>query len=531
MPQFLCYTKFMQERRYPVGIQTFKKIREGNYLYIDKTELIYKIAHSYNAVFLGRPRRFGKSLLVSTLKEYFSGNKDLFTGLKISELENEWIEYPVLNFNMSRCKHSSINDIEKELNAMIVPFERIYGDDSSEQTITARITGIIKRAHEKTGRKVVILIDEYDAPLLNVLYEENMNEVRQTMRSFYSPIKDCDEHIQFAFMTGITKFSQLSIFSELNNLAKISMDDDYSAICGITQTELDTCMKEDIEILGQKLNQTYEETHAQLKQMYDGYHFSKKSEDIYNPFSLLSCFAAHDIKNFWFDSATPSFLIKAMKHFNFRISETEKLECADTQFDVAATDLESAIPLLYQSGYLTIKGFEPRFKKYLLNMPNDEVRYGLMESLVPSVFCNSDQKNDFWIDKFVTDLEGADIESFMERLEALVMSVPYATGDRAEFITEQSVQNAFFLIFNLMGQYTRAEVHTLKGRSDCIVETADTVYLFEFKLTKNGTAAEALAQIDDKSYACSYEASDKKVVKLGVAFDSASRTFDQWVMG
>ena len=521
----------MQERRYPVGIQTFAKIREGNYLYIDKTDLIYNIAHSYNAVFLSRPRRFGKSLLVSTLKEYFSGNRDLFNGLKIAELEKDWTEYPVLSFNMSSLKRETVEEIKQGIGVKLDEYEAKYGITEKTSNINDRLTILIKRAHEKTGRKVVILIDEYDAPLLNVLYEDNMNEVRQTMRSFYSPIKDCDEHIQFAFMTGITKFSQLSIFSELNNLAKISMDDDYSAICGITQSEIDTCMKEDIERLAAKLKLTYEETHAQLKDMYDGYHFSKNSEDIYNPFSLLSCFAARDIRNFWFDSATPSFLIKSMKKFNFRINETERLECQEEQFDVSATDLESAIPLLYQSGYLTIKGFEPRFKKYFLDMPNDEVRYGLMKSLIPSVFCNSDQKNDFWIDKFVTDLEKNNIESFMERLEALVMSVPYATGDKAELVTEQSVQNAFFLIFNLMGQFTRAEVHTLKGRSDCIVETADTVYLFEFKLSKNGTAAQALAQIDDKSYACTYAPSDKKVVKLGVAFDSASRTFDQWVTG
>lgn len=518
----------MQERRYPVGIQTFAKIREGNYLYIDKTDLVYKLSHHYKCVFLCRPRRFGKSLLISTMREYFSGNKDLFAGLKISELEKEWIEYPVLYFNMSSLKRDNVEEIKQGMGVKLDEYEAKYGITEKVANINDRLTILIKQAYEKTGCKVVILIDEYDAPLLNVLYEKNMEEVRRTMRSFYSPIKDCDEYIQFAFMTGITKFSQLSIFSELNNLAKISMDEDYSAICGITQTELDTCMKEDIEILAQKLGLTYEETHAQLKKMYDGYHFSKNSEDIYNPFSLLACFAAHDIRNFWFDSATPSFLLKVMKRFNFRISETENLECAETQFDVAATDLDSAIPLLYQSGYLTIKNFAPRFKKYLLDMPNDEVRYGLMESLIPSVFCNSDQKNDFWIDKFVTDLEGGDIESFMERLEALVMSVPYATGDKAELVTEQSVQNAFFLIFNLMGQYTRAEVHTLKGRSDCIVETANTVYLFEFKLTKNGTADEALAQIDDKSYACTYEASDKKVIKIGVAFDSAARTFDQY---
>ncbi len=519
----------MQERRYPVGIQTLKDIIEGNYLYIDKTGLVYDLCQRYKCVFLSRPRRFGKSLLVSTLKEYFSGNRELFSGLKISELEKEWIEYPVLQFNMSSLKRDTVEEIKQGMGVKLDEYEAMYGITEKALNINDRLTILIRRAHEKTGHKVVILIDEYDAPLLNVIYEENMNAVRHTLRSFYSPIKDCDEHIQFAFMTGITKFSQLSIFSELNNLAKISLDDDYSAICGITQAEIDTCMHEDIELLSEKLKLTYDETHAQLKQMYDGYHFSADSEDIYNPFSLLSCFAAGRIKNFWFDSATPSFLIKAMKKFNFRINETEKLECQEEQFDVSATDLESAIPLLYQSGYLTIKGYEPRFRKYFLNMPNDEVRYGLMKSLIPSVFCNSDQKNDFWIDKFVTDIEEGNLESFMERLEALVMSVPYATGDKAELVTEQSVQNAFFLIFNLMGQFTRAEVHTLKGRSDCIVETSDAVYLFEFKLSKNGTAAEALAQIGDKSYACSFEPSSKKIVKVGVAFNSASRTFDQYV--
>lgn len=367
----------MQERRYPVGIQTFKDIIEGNYLYIDKTDLVYRLTHHYKCVFLSRPRRFGKSLLVSTMKEYFSGNKNLFAGLKLAELEKDWIEYPVLHFNMSSLKRETVEEIRQGMGVKLDEYEAKYGITEKASNLNDRLTILIKFAHEKTGRKVVILIDEYDAPLLNALYEDNMNQVRQIMRGFYSPIKDCDEHIQFAFMTGITKFSQLSIFSELNNLAKISMDDGYSSICGITQAELDTCMREDMEILSQKLNQTYEETHGQLKQMYDGYHFSEKSEDIYNPYSLLSCFASGDIRNFWFDSATPSFLIKAMKHFNFRISETEKLECSATQFDVAATDLESAIPLLYQSGYLTIKGFAPRFRKYLLDMPNDEVRYGL----------------------------------------------------------------------------------------------------------------------------------------------------------
>ncbi len=528
----------MQTRKYPVGIQTFEKIRNGDYLYIDKTDIIYKLCHNYNYVFLSRPRRFGKSLLVSTFREYFSGNQELFKGLKIENLEKDWIKYPVLHFNMSRCKHDTIQDIKAELNAMLAPYEELYGTQDSENTITSRFIGLITRAYKKTGQKVVILIDEYDAPLLNTLYADNIEEVRRVMRSFYSPIKDCDEYIKFAFMTGITKFSQLSIFSELNNLAKISMDDEYSAICGITQSELETCMKQDIESLSAKLDLTYDDTLSKLKTMYDGYHFSENSQDIYNPFSLLNCFAASKIKNYWYDSGTPTFLTQAIKRFNFRISDTEELECPSTKFDVAATDLDSAIPLLYQAGYLTIKGYEPRFERYRLYFPNDEVKYGLMDSLLPSVFPDAGQKSDFWIDRFVEDLESADVDSFMTRLQSLVLSVPYATGDKAELVTEQSVQNAFFLIFNLMGQYTRAEVHTLKGRSDCIVETSDTVYLFEFKLTRdnsapttstNTAAQEALKQIDDKSYACTYAPSDKKIVKLGVAFNSTKRDFEQWL--
>ncbi len=255
----------MQERRYPVGIQTFKDIIEGNYLYIDKTDLVYRLTHHYKCVFLSRPRRFGKSLLVSTMKEYFSGSKNLFAGLKLAELEKDWIEYPVLHFNMSSLKRETVEEIRQGMGVKLDEYEAKYGITEKVSNLNDRLTILIKLAHEKTGRKVVILIDEYDAPLLNALYEDNMNQVRQIMRSFYSPIKDCDEHIQFAFMTGITKFSQLSIFSELNNLAKISMDDGYSSICGITQAELDTCMRDDMEILSQKLNQTYEETHGQLK--------------------------------------------------------------------------------------------------------------------------------------------------------------------------------------------------------------------------------------------------------------------------
>ncbi len=526
----------MQTRKYPVGIQTFSEIINENYVYVDKTDLVYDICHKYKAVFLSRPRRFGKSLLVSTFREYFSGNQELFKGLKIENLEKDWIKYPVLHFNMSRCKHDTIQDIKAELNAMLAPYEELYNIKNTYSHINDRLTQLIRLAYKKTGQRVVILIDEYDAPLVNEFYADNIEEVRSIIQSFYSPIKDCDEYIKFAFMTGIT--NQLCIFSEVNNFAKISMDDEYSAICGITQSELETCMKQDIESLSAKLDLTYDETLSKLKTMYDGYHFSKKSQDIYNPFSLLNCFATHDIKNYWYDSGTPTFLTQAIKRFNFRISDTEELECQAEEFDVAATDLDSAIPLLYQAGYLTIKGYDSELQTYRLNFPNNEVKLGLLDSLYPSVFPNLESNQGFYIADFYKDIRSGNIDSFMTRLQSLVLSVPYATGDKAELVTEQSVQNAFFLIFNLMGQYTRAEVHTLKGRSDCIVETSDTVYLFEFKLTRdnsaptastNTAAQEALKQIDDKSYACTYAPSDKKIVKLGIAFNSTKRDFEQWL--
>ncbi|MBQ0052610.1 MAG: AAA family ATPase [Treponema sp.] len=520
----------MQKHKYPVGIQTFEKIRKEGYLYIDKTDLVYDIAESYNYVFLSRPRRFGKSLLISTFKEYFSGNKELFAGLKIDSLEKDWIKYPVLHFNMSSLKRDSVKELELGIDFKLREYESLYEITSEGFPINDRFTNLIKTASRKTGQKVVILIDEYDAPLLNVLYEENMEEIRRTMRSFYSPIKDCDEYIKFAFMTGITKFSQLSIFSELNNLAKISMSNRFSAVCGITQRELETCMKDDIDALANELDLTYEETLSKLKAKYDGYHFSENSEDIYNPFSLLYCFSAGEIKNYWYDSGTPTFLAKSIKKFNFRISDTETLECPSTKFDVAATDLDSAIPLLYQAGYLTIKDYDKELETYRLYFPNNEVKFGLLDSLYPSVFPNLENAHGFYIADFYKDIRAGNVEAFMERLEAITLSVPYATGDKAPLITEQSVQNAFFLIFNLMGQYTKSEVHTLKGRSDCIVETRDTVYLFEFKLSKNGTAQEALSQIEDKNYACTYSPTNKKLVKIGVAFDTAKREFDQWLM-
>lgn len=518
----------MVSRKYPVGIQTFSEIIEKKYIYVDKTEILYKLINKYKYVFLSRPRRFGKSLLFSTMKEYFSGNRELFKGLKIESLEKEWIRYPVFRFDLGVCKNKISEDLRSDLFSQLSNYEKIYGCDCSEKTVSAKFNGLIHRAYDKTGKKVVILIDEYDAPLLNVLYEENMDEVRNLMRSFFSPVKACDEYIQFAFMTGITKFSQLPIFSELNNLAKISMDDEFSSICGITQDELDVNLAEDVHILAEKLGHSFEQTHDELKRMFDGYHFSKKSEDIYNPFSLMSCFASGEINPIWFDSATPSFLLKTMERYNFRITDTENLECKAESFDVSANDLDSALPLVYQSGYLTIKGYDERFRLYKLALPNDEVRYGLINAMYPSVFQNRENNSDFWIRNFVKDIENQKVKDFMLRLEAMLMSIPYATGKDSKKVTEQNIQVGIYLIFNLMGQFTQAECHTLKGRSDCEVVTPDTVYLFEFKLSDS--AEEALKQIDDKDYACKFIAGNRKIIKIGVGFDSLTKKFNEWKM-
>lgn len=516
------------ERRYPVGIQTFSEIIEDGYVYVDKTDLVYRLCHKYKAVFLSRPRRFGKSLLVSTLKEYFSGNKKLFSGLKIDSMEKDWIQYPVFLFNMSRCKKNNLDELKSELFSMLHFYEKIYGTDEKEETLTSKLTGLIERAHQLTGKKVVIIIDEYDAPLLNVIYEKNMDEIRRTMRSFYSPIKDCDEHIKFSFMTGITKFSQLSIFSELNNLAKISMFDEFSSICGITEDELSTVLKDDIQTLANTLDLSYEQTFSKIKKMYDGYHFSKNSPDIYNPFSLLNCLASGQISNFWFDSATPTFLLKSINKFNFQLIDTENLQCQPEDFDVSASDLDSAIPLLYQSGYLTIKNYDHDFESYRLDFPNDEVRHGLVKSLYPSVFPNTEAKWSFWIGNFINDIRNGNVEDFMKRITSLISAIPYPTGKNAELITEQSVQNGIFLIFNLMGQFTISELHTLMGRSDCIVECDNFIYLFEFKLSPSSTADEALKQIDKKGYSFKYQSEKKTVIKIGAAFDKETRNFSHW---
>ena len=376
----------MALKLYPVGIQTFEEIIKRNLLYIDKTEYVYRMTHgSGKYFFLGRPRRFGKSLLVSTFESYFSGKKELFEGLSIEKLEKEWIEYPVLHFSMATAKHMDVPALKSELNLKLLFYENIYGKGEGEVNENQRLMGIIMRANKMTGKQVVVLIDEYDAPMLDVAHEkESLDALRNVMRNFYSPLKDCEPYLRFVFLTGITKFSQVSIFSELNNIKNVSMDDEYAGICGITKEDLLTQMSEDIDALADALKISREEAIAKLKENYDGYHFSPASPDVYNPFSLLNCFEDKKFGAYWFSSGTPTYLINMMKKFEVLPSEISRVEADESEFDAPTENMNTLMPLLYQSGYITIKDYDKEFNYYTLDVPNKEVKVGLTKALIPS---------------------------------------------------------------------------------------------------------------------------------------------------
>lgn len=379
-----------QQKFYPVGIQTFSEIIGKNYLYIDKTGYVYRMTHSASKyMFLSRPRRFGKSLLASTLHSYFEGRKELFKGLVIEKLETEWMSYPVFHFDMSLAKHVDRERLESMLNIQLYRYEEIYGRLDGEVMLNDRLTGLIQRAYQQTGKQVVVLIDEYDAPLLDVMHEDkNLPILRNVMRNFYSPLKACDPYLRYVFLTGITKFSQLSIFSELNNIKNISMDEPYAAICGITEEEIKEQMSYDLDLLAEKMQITRDEVLAKLKENYDGYHFTWPSPDIYNPFSLFNAFNDGKFNSYWFGSCTPTYLIEMLNKFGVLPSEIGGIEAVAAEFDAPTERMTSITPLLYQSGYITIKGYDSVFDIYTLDIPNKEVRIGLMRNLIPSYITN-----------------------------------------------------------------------------------------------------------------------------------------------
>ena len=511
------------QRQYPIGIQTFEKIRSGNYLYIDKTEYVYRMTHSAsNYMFLSRPRRFGKSLLTSTIHAYFEGRKDLFKGLAMERLETEWTEYPVLHFDMSTAKHVDKETLVLELERKLLQYEALYGRNEGDVTPNQRLMGLIQRACEQTGRQVVVLIDEYDAPLLDVVHEEkDLPVLRNVMRNFYSPLKACDPYLRYVFLTGITKFSQLSIFSELNNIENISMDEPYAAICGITQEEMEAQMSEDLDLLASRLETTREQTLERLKDNYDGYHFTWPSPDIYNPFSLLTAFSKGKIDSYWFGSGTPTYLIEMLRKFGVEPSRIGGMEAMAADFDAPTERIESITPLLYQSGYVTIKDYNKETELYTLDLPNREIRIGLLRSLLP-YYVQGEGLSNTMVAKMYGSILHDDMDGALRLLQDFLSTVPYC--ERTD--TEGHYQQVFYIIFSLLGYYVDVEVRTPRGRVDMVMRTRTRLYVMELKLDQSADAA--MRQIDLKDYPARFALCGLPVVKVAINFDSDKRTLKDW---
>lgn len=514
----------MEGRRlYPIGIQTFSKLREGNYVYVDKTELVYRMTHGASGyIFLSRPRRFGKSLLTSTLHSYFEGREDLFEGLAIERLEKEWTSYPVLHFDMSTAKHMDKERLLSELERKLYDYEQIYGRDESAIYTNQRLESLIKRAYAQTGQKVVVLIDEYDAPLLDVVHEEKeLPKLRDVMRNFYSPLKACDPYLRFVFLTGITKFSQLSIFSELNNIKNISMLPEYASLCGITEEEMREQMGEDIGRLADNLGVTPEGALGALKSNYDGYHFTWPSPDIYNPFSLLNALADSRLDSYWFGSGTPTYLIEMLRKYHVIPQEIGNRRCVAADFDAPTERVTSVTPLLYQSGYITIKGYSRFGSLYTLDIPNKEVRIGLMRSLLPNYVRHPAELNTLVVD-MAEKIYNGDMEGGLCLLRTYLSTIPYC--DNTHY--EGHYQQLLYVIFTLIGNYVDVEVRTPKGRVDMVLHTPGTLYVVELKI--DGSADAAMNQIDLKEYPGRFALCGLPIVKVGINFDSEKRTIEGW---
>ena len=559
-------------RKLPIGIQSFKDLRKKNFLYVDKTEYLFRLVNNGKVYFLSRPRRFGKSLFLSTLAAYFLGQKELFKDLYLEKAEEEqaefeqraaWEAYPVLYLDFNTGNYIESDELGMNLNGHLCKWEKLYGVEPSEQNFALRFAGIITRACQQTGKQVVILVDEYDKPLLQTMgVNEELNEhYRNTLKAFYSVIKTCDQYIRFAFLTGVTKFSKISIFSDLNNLEDISLRNDYAGICGITEQELEQNFEPEIEALSIAEGLTRSKTLAALKKQYDGYLFAKAGVNVYNPFSLLSAFKAKDFGSYWFSTGTPTFLVNYLKEAHYFIPDLDgNVELNESGLETYRAVTENALPILFQSGYLTIIGYIKEARLYKLGFPNDEVRYGFLENLLPaySSLPLGDTGKSVW--QFVQDIREGKVDSFMERMRSIIAGIPYDNFTEGNIkLREQNYQTAVYLVFALMGQFVQTEVHCYSrtatdgggsmqqrcfggaetrsqnytrmysfGVADCIVTTADSIYLFEFKLTGNGSAEDALNQIKEKEYAAKYLTDGKKIVLIGSSFDEKTRTIKEW---
>lgn len=523
----------MNARKLPVGIQSFEKLRTNGYVYVDKTKYIWDLVENGSVYFLSRPRRFGKSLLVSAMEAYFQGKKDLFRGLAIDEFEKSrgdkaWAEYPVMSFYLSGGNYNDPDGLGNVLDMILSGYEEKYGIEAESPDLPVRFSMLIQKIHEKTGKPVVVLVDEYDKPLLEtmIVNPEQESRNRQLYKSFFSVLKDRDPCLKFVFFTGVTKFSKVSIFSDLNQLNDISMRDEFSCICGITEDELIKNFGPEISAMTDHLEISREECLSRLMRMYDGYHFSKKSEGVYNPFSLLNAFDSLEMGSYWFDTGTPTFLINKLMDSDFSAEElTDGVDAGEMSLKNYRPEDEDPIPLFYQTGYLTINDFDEEFRIYNLKFPNHEVRYGFLESLAPSVLGRKNSESPVSMRNMVLDLRKGDVGSFIERIRTLLARIPYPEGRAPEY--EQEWRNQIFIILELMGQFVvKCEPHTALGRADCIVETAKYVYVMEFKLDRS--ADEALGQIDKKGYAEAYRSDPRKLIRIGVNFSTEKRNIADW---
>ena len=513
-------------KKYPIGIQDFGSLRKDGYCYVDKTALIYSLVSMGKYYFLSRPRRFGKSLLISTLKAYFQGKKSLFEGLEIEKLENEWKEYPVLHLDLNTKRYDHPSSLIDILEENVAGWEAQYGKNPTEIGLERRFAGIIRRAHEKTGTPAVILVDEYDKPLLQAISDQALQDnYRNTLKAFYGALKSEDGHIRFAMLTGVTKFGKVSVFSDLNNMEDISMDERYVSICGITEDELKRYFDEDIRSLARNNGQTYEEALAQLKTDYDGYHFTPYSPEQYNPFSLLNTFAKGRYGSYWFETGTPSYLVELLKLHKYDLYRMAHEKTTSKILDSIDPTSTNPIPVIYQSGYLTIRGYIPEPRIYELGFPNREVEEGFMDYMLPYYTPVQATESGFAIWEFVQDVKGGDIDSFMRRLQSFLADCPYELARDIEL----HYQNVLFIVFRLAGLYTKVEYRTSHGRIDLVLQTDGYVYVMEFKL--DGSAEEAIAQIEAKQYALPFASDSRKVYRIGVNFSSTTRNIDRWIVG
>ncbi|MBC5643176.1 ATP-binding protein [Parabacteroides sp. BX2] len=516
----------MPIRKLPVGIQDFTSLREDGFLYVDKTALVYQMATTGKPYFMSRPRRFGKSLLLSTLEAYFLGRKDLFKGLAIEQLEKEWKVYPVLHLSLNAKFYETKESLEQVLDDHLVAWEDKYEITKKKESTNyeGRFMQIIRQACEKTGEKVVVLIDEYDKPLLRTLFNDDLHNVyREMLTGFYTVLKDADRYLRFVFITGVTKFSQLGIFSNLNQLIDISMAPDYATVCGMTKSEIERDFQPELATLAAMNKLTYEQTVNELTKRYDGYHFSEfRTEGIFNPFSVLNALLQKRFSSYWFATGTPTMLVDMLKKTDYDLRQLDGIEVPAAALTDYRADFHNPVPIIYQSGYLTIKDYDPEFNFFRLGYPNAEVEYGWLNFITPYYTSLSEANAPFYIGKFSQELRAGDVDAFMERLRAFFADIPYELNDR----TERHYQIIFYLVFKLLGQYVDAEVRSARGRADAVVKTTDYIYVFEFKLS--GSVDEALRQIDDRGYLIPYTVDGRQLVKVGADFNKEDRNIGDW---